>query len=332
MSDGPMKEPKTKIPKGLVRWLDGAKKRGGRAVRRAGVLLKNRNVKSWWENTNAIRWGFIVFALFLVAGLTAQMVGLFFKPLHKPIPKKPMAMQTQLPADDFDTIQKRNMFNVEGKIPDPFDQGLLDCMSQAKPSTQKLQLLGSIVMSDDRFSVALLQDEGSGTKYGVKKDELFSDGRYQAMKIERKKLCFQVKATQDFEFVEIPEEGGGMGPSLQYSGGGWVVPKSETSFEVPRSALNEKLSNLNEILQTARAVPYTEGSRQKGFFIQSMEDNSPFKDLGVRTGDIITNVNGVPMDNPGRGLEVFQKFKDMGKIEMDVTRGGKKVTLTFNIN
>lgn len=319
-----MKEPKTKIPKQLVRWIEGAKKRGGVAVRRAGTLT---------ENPKVLNWGFVTFVLFLAAGLAAQMVGLFFKPVHKPIPKKPMAQNQTMPTDDFDAIQRRNMFNVEGKIPDPFDQGLLDCMSQAKPSSQKLQLMGTIVMTDDKFSVALLQDEGGAQKFGVKKDELFGDGKYQALKIERKRFCFQVKATQDFEFVEIADEGGLGGPALSMGGGsGWVTPTSETSFDVPRTMLNEKLSNLNEILQTARAVPYQEGSRFKGFFIQSMEENSPFKDLGVRTGDIITGVNGTPMDNPGRGLEVFQKFKDAGQIEMDVLRGGRKVTLSFKIN
>lgn len=205
-------------------------------------------------------------------------------------------------------------------------------MSQAKPTTQRFLILGTIVMSDEKFSVALLQEEG-GQKFGVKKDEVFSDGKFQAMKIDRKRLCFQVKSTQDFEFIEIPDDSGnlGGGPTLQMSSS-WVTPISETEFSVPRAALNEKISNLNDILQTARAVPYMEGNRFRGFLIQTIDDNSPFKELGVRTGDILTNVNDIPLDNPGRGLEAYQKLRDSSRVNLEVIRNGRKVNLNFNIN
>ena len=65
------------------------------------------------------------------------------------------------------------MFNVEGTIPEPFDHGQMDCFAQARQTTQPMQLLGTIVMNDDKYSVALIQDEGGKDKIAVKKDDVF---------------------------------------------------------------------------------------------------------------------------------------------------------------
>ena len=170
------------------------------------------DLKNVSQYSTGIQWGLVVLALFLLASLTSSLIGLWLKPSYAPITSRPPlpSVANQPPVEDYDAILRRNMFNVEGKIPEPFDQGQLDCMSQAKLSSTRVSLMGTIVMNDERHSVALIQDEGSN-RLAVKKDDIFGDGKFQALKVDRKKLCFQVKATQDFEFIEIPEEN--LGPS-----------------------------------------------------------------------------------------------------------------------
>jgi general secretion pathway protein C len=226
------------------------------------------------------------------------------------------------------------MFNVEGKIPDPFDQGMLDCFSQARPSTQRIQLLGTIVMNDENFSVALLQEDGNPTKIGVKKDDVFFDGKFQALKIERKRFCFQVRSSQDFEYIDIPDNDLA-GPSLttNLSASEGITPVSENQFLVDQNFLEKNLLNLNEILQTARAVPYLEPGtgKFKGFLVQSIENTSPFAKLGVKQGDILTGVNDVVFDNAGKSLEAFQKFRNSPKISLEIIRGGQKTTKVYDV-
>ncbi len=291
-------------------------------------------LKTIGEHSGAIRWTLAVVALFLAAELSSRIIGLFIRPTYPTALRRAMpSAQPVYPADDYDAILRRNMFNVEGKIPPPFDQGLLDCMSQAKPSTQRLQLQGTIVMNDEKLSVALIQEEGNPLKIGVKKDETFFD-KFVAMKVERKKFCFQVKSTQEFEYVEIPDDSSGLGGSPSLSGGGdGIQPVSENSFAIKKNFLSEKLGNLNEILQTARAVPNIEPGtgKFKGFLIQSIESNSPFAQLGLRQGDVLTDVNDINLDNPGKGLEAFQKLKDSPQVTLVIIRGGQKTTLNYEV-
>lgn len=281
-----------------------------------------------------------VIGLFLLASMIGGIIGLFLRPTPVQLPQRlgqvSGVTESAGPATDFESILKRNMFNVEGKIPEPFDQGMLDCMSQAKKSGARLKLLGTIVMTDEQYSVALLEEEGGSEKYGVRKGETFNKGEFEAMKVDRKRLCFQVKASQEFEYVEIPEEGpalsGGsqMGIASPMSG---VTAVSETEYNIKPSVLEQAMGNLPQILQTARAVPYIEKETGKfrGFLVQSIEPDSPFAALGVKQGDVLTGVNDIVLDNPGKGLEAFQRLRDAKEVKLDVIRNGSKKTMSYSL-
>ena len=238
---------------------------------------------------------------------------------------------------NFSSIEDRNIFNVEGTIPEPFETGLLDCLSQARASSQPIELLGTIVMSAPEHSTALVSLRSNPEKIAVKKDDWFFDGRYLALEIARKKICFQVRATQELEFIEIPEEGGAIGISNPSMGAarssGGINAVSDSQFEVSKSFLETKLLNLNKILQTARAVPYIEpGTNQfQGFLVQSIDPDSPFAELGIRQGDVLKQVNDITLDNAGKGLEAFQQLRNSGDIKLKIVRSGREQTLEYSL-
>jgi general secretion pathway protein C len=345
-------------PSRLGKWLENAKARGasvlkGKKLGNLGSKLSKRlpdkfkkfdfdlkevNLKNVSEYSTWIRWGLVVLGVFLLAQITAGIIGLNLKPTFPKPPPRVAARPTNAPqVQDFGGIERRNIFNVEGTIPEPIEAGQLDCMSQARPTSQPIELLGTIVMSDERFSVALINQSGNQLRLGVKKDDLFGDGKYQAMKVDRKRLCFQVRATQEMEYVEIPEEKGGMAVSQASFVGGasgtGIKPVSETQYEVKRTFLDEKLGNLTNILQTARAVPYTDPGtgKFKGFLIQSIDSDSPFAELGLRQGDVLTGVNNIVLDNPGKGLEAFQALRGSDAINLKIIRGGRDSSLQYSV-
>lgn len=326
----------------------GAWPKVARKFRVAGTRLRRRfqrnlrqidlgkiELKTITEHSSAIRWVLILVGVYLGAEVASQIIGLFIRPTYMPLPKRVVTAPpfTRI-SEDYEAVLKRNMFNVEGEIPNPFDQGLLDCLSQAKLSTQRLTLLGTIVMNEDRFSVALLQEEGNVTKIAVRKDDFFFD-RYVALKVDRKKLCFQVRSTQELEYIEIPEENLGLlgGTSLSSSGSsGGISVLSETEREISRQTLDAKLANLNEVLQTAKAVPHTDPvTGKRGFLIQSIDVGSIFAELGFQRGDFMSRVNEIELDNPGKGLEAFQKLRSANRVAIEITRNGQNMTLNYSV-
>lgn len=342
---------RSKVPTRLLNWMRGSRDKGAAFLRssrskwanrgtgsgpRKEFDFRNLQLKNVSEYAGWIRWTLAVLAIFLLSEAVCRTLGLFIRPSPLPAPnrRQEVAQQSQMDQKDYDAILRRNMFNVEGKIPDPLEQGQMDCMSQARPSTQRVSLLGTLVMGDERLSVALIQEEGNPNKIGVKKDEVFFDGKFQAIKVERKRLCFQVRANQEFEYIEIPEQPGALaGPALDSRAVDGITPVSDTEYVVKQGFLEKNLLNLNEILQTARAIPYVEPGTGKfrGFLVQSIDPSSLFSQLGVRQGDILTGVNDIVLDNAGKGLEAFQKLRNSNKISLEVIRSGQKTTMNYDV-
>jgi type II secretion system protein C len=295
---------------------------------------KKIQLESVSEHQNKFRWGLILLSVLLASALASRITGLLLKPTYTPIPPKPVNFAKPVAQlEDLSVIEQRNIFDNENKIPDPFDQGMLDCWSQARPSSARLNLLGTIVMNDESLSVALVEDQGGGRKLAVKKDEVFFDGKYQALKVDRKKFCFQVKSTQEFEYIQIPEEGGFVGAGLAMGGGPreGISVVGENQFQIQQNFLESQLNDLSNVLQTAKAVPAIEGGKMKGFLIQSIDEDSVFATLGLGAGDVLSQVNGIVLDNAGKGLEAFTALKGSKKIELTITRGGKEQTLSYEV-
>ena len=345
-----------KDPKLLRRWIERSKKKGssllrkerwtkmGDVLRRAPARFQGRSLRDLKiENVPLYeRWfrlALLVVAVFVLSEITGRVIAIFIRPIPMEVPQKPVAEPTprNKSTESFDTILSRNIFNVEGTIPDPLDQGRMDCFSQAKPTSQRLSLLGTIVMTDEQFSVALVQEDGNSVKYAVKKDDLFGDSKFQALKVDRKRLCFQVKETSDFEFVEIPDDSTRLGFSAQVVGGArsdGITPVGENQYAVNKQFLDKQLLNLTEILQTAKAVPYIDPSSGKfrGFLVQTIDPSSPFMALGVRQGDILTGVNEIVLDNAGKGLEAFQRLRNSSEVNLKVIRGGQEQSINYKVN
>ena len=333
-----------KEPKLLKKWLEKA--RAPRGSKSPGKPFRGKKFSELTaEDVSGydrwVRIGVFILSVYILSEITSQIIRVFIPPVAMDVPQtraSKAASRSKKPVEEFDVILSRNVFNVEGTIPDPLDQGRQDCFSQAKASAQRLSLLGTIVMNDEQFSVALIEESGNPVRLAVKKDDLFFDAKYQAMKVERKRFCFQVKATQDFEYVEIPDDSGRLGlsgTSLVSGAGGvdGIVQKAEGEYTVKRDFLEKQLLNLTDILQTARAVPYIDPQtgRFRGFLVQSMDPNSPFRQLGVNTGDVVTAVGDIVLDNAGKGLEAFQRLRNSAQVNLRVLRGGQEQSLNYDI-
>lgn len=186
-------------------------------------------------------------------------------------------------------------------------------------------------MTNEDLSVALLEEDGRPNKFAVKKDELFSDGKYQALKVDRKRFCFQVKASQDLEYIAIPE---GNDTQVGFKEGratDGINKIGEFNYAVKQNYLEQQLKDINNVLQTAKAVPFSMNNKMKGFLIQNIEPDSPFASLGLAQGDVLISANDVIFDNIGKGVLAFQVLRNARRIDLKVLRGGQEIPLSYEV-
>jgi hypothetical protein len=59
--------------------------------------------------------------------------------------------------------------------------------------------------------------------------------------------------------------------------------------------------------------------------------NTAFAQLGLRAGDLVLAVNGTPLDDSGRALEVLQTLSSAGSATVTVSRNGQTQELNLNL-
>lgn len=103
-------------------------------------------------------------------------------------------------------------------------------------------------------------------------------------------------------------------------------------YSIDKNALDSVLSNPNALQDQAPSVaPYYKDGKAAGFRLNGVRSGSVFSSLGIRNGDVIQSVNGQLIDSPQRAMELYQRLRQTGSIELIVERGGRPTTLNYNV-
>ena len=82
------------------------------------------------------------------------------------------------------------------------------------------------------------------------------------------------------------------------------------------------------LLDLIGAVPVLEGERFIGYRVIQAEDPAFLESLGLKPGDILTAVNGVPLNTPDYGAQVLEALSGTGKLTFTVRRGSEILVLS----
>jgi general secretion pathway protein C len=80
-----------------------------------------------------------------------------------------------------------------------------------------------------------------------------------------------------------------------------------------------------------RPQPVFAQGKQKGYRVYPGRNRQAFTRLGLRPGDLVTAINGTPLDDPSRGQEIFRTLGSSSEAHITVMRSGQQQDLTLNI-
>lgn len=89
-------------------------------------------------------------------------------------------------------------------------------------------------------------------------------------------------------------------------------------------------SNPTAIAEMLRAQPVFSGGTQKGYRVYPGRDRQQFAKLGLQPGDLITSVNGTPLDDPARSNEILNTLNSSSAVTVTVERSGSTKQLTLD--
>ncbi len=96
-----------------------------------------------------------------------------------------------------------------------------------------------------------------------------------------------------------------------------------------RDALSDNAAMLTEVI---RPSPHMEGGQMTGFRLAPGRNRDAFNALGLQPGDIMTEVNGLVMNDPRAAAQVFSALSETNVANVTIVRDGAPQVMTIDLS
>jgi general secretion pathway protein C len=250
-------------------------------------------------------------------------------------------------ADSNGIIVERNYFgSAMAKPVETVEHGLELDEARAKKlleeeglgveSSLRASLVGTIVAEPTEWSMAMITDlTNSETGIYRLSDRLMEEATILVILTD--KVVLDHHGTR--EYLMLQQKAGAKLPGVAAApprpaaaeAGEGIRKVDESTYAIDRGEIDKTLSDLNSIAMQARIVPSFKNGEANGFKLFAIRPGSLYSKIGIQNGDIIHKINGYAMTSPDKALEVYQKLKAARSIEVELTRRGQTVKMTYNI-
>jgi|GEM_PF-2203623 len=218
----------------------------------------------------------------------------------------------------------------------------------------QINLAGTMVSPDEAWSVAILHDPTKKkTVFARVGDKILSQAEVTSISRNRVMLvrdgqieCLRpesVRQAAKDRPKPKPRRVGGAQANTSSSGkvdtsdlnklaDEAVKNRGNNQYEIQKDALDAVLRDQQKLREQAPTVaPFYRDGKPAGFRLNGVRSDSIFSSLGIRNGDVITSVNGQTIDSPQRAMQLYEGLSQRGTIKMIIERGGRPVTITYDI-
>lgn len=247
-------------------------------------------------------------------------------------------------AVDIDRLKGWHLFGAAGEtgaeITDrPVPQAQADeregIEKGARETRLDLRLVGVVAASEDGLGHAIIEYRNKQDIYAVE-DKLPLPGQVTLAKVmtqqvvldnggtyELLKLFDDDDLSSQLPATAVPERAAGESPAQRRDAVG--VRRLARDY---RDRLYQDPQSLAEVV---RVSAVREGDRLLGYRISPGSDREQFHQLGLRAGDLVTSINGIPLDDPANTVRLYQAMRSAEEAVFELTRDGQSLSLTVSL-
>jgi len=86
-----------------------------------------------------------------------------------------------------------------------------------------------------------------------------------------------------------------------------------------------------DVMRDFSATPVMEEGKLVGFRLEALRNPEIMAQWGIDPGDVITAVNGLPLNSQGRIMVLYDKLKKQKEFELTLINGGNRRTVTVDL-
>lgn len=239
---------------------------------------------------------------------------------------KPAPKVTSLPLSAYELILQRNIFDSRGPATGSLQAATLAESAEATARSTNLVLLGTMVAGTQSSALLSIEQE---TALLHLDEELPGGGRIK--QIDRKRILISWPDGSEQELL-VMDEAPAISATPKVNGGQGIRAAGENRWLISRNEIEKARADLNQLLKSARLEPKIVQGVTQGFLVRSVRSKSLLAQLGIKRGDLIKEVNGVPLDSPEKALQVFQQLREAKKVSVNLLRKGQPLTYNYEVD
>jgi general secretion pathway protein C len=262
----------------------------------------------------------LVFGALILLQLLQIGYSLLSKPLKTPQPALPAAMpRSQRSGVDIQTVVAAHLFGVA--VADPSTQD----PENAPQSSANLLLAGTIATQDPKRGVAIISDGGGPSKvYSV--GERIGGASLHSVYLDHV-ILDRGGALETLLLPRLLPPSSRAASARRVPGGD---PRTVAAVDNIRRMVQQDPSILDQVMRTVASYDNAAG-KLRGFRAYPGRNRAIFAKLGLKAGDLVTAINGTPLDDPQRSQDVFNTIQTSDHVTVTVERGGQRQDITLNI-
>ena len=212
----------------------------------------------------------------------------------------------------------------------------------AKETRLALVLTGIVASTDDGLGSAVIKGGNREQVYAVG-DQLPVSGKVTLAKVTPRQVVIDNAGT--YELIKL------------YEGPGLVVPTRAAAASRPDPATRTGPQSLEDgavadaeararmagryrqqlydapetLTQIVSIAPVRDGGSVIGYRVMPGADHAAFEATGFKSGDVVTGVNGLALNDASNTLKLYQLMKDADQATFELDRNGESVTLSVDL-
>ncbi|UFN69732.1 type II secretion system protein GspC [Vibrio alginolyticus] len=230
-------------------------------------------------------------------------------------------------AIDFNALQNANLF---GKFTEQKPAVVEQPVVKDAPKTRlNLTLVGAVASSDANTSLAVIANRGKQATYGLGEEIEGTRATLKAVLVDRVIIDNQGRdetlMMQGIEYKKLSE-------SPQ-------IARAQSQRAEAASDVGEKLEQIREeIAKDPQSVfkyitisPVKRDGGIVGYRVSPGRDAALFNDVGLETGDIAVQLNGIDLSDPSSSVQLMQVMSDPQELNLTVERDGQQYDIYIQL-
>jgi general secretion pathway protein C len=230
------------------------------------------------------------------------------------------------PFADYAVISRRNLFGTR----EPSDrQRISSDIEKLRQTRLKLKLRGTISGTEKSARAVIEEASGKG-QYLVRVGDTVQDA--VVLMILKGKIVLQVGGRE--ELLEMDEWTSGPSSMTTVSTGSGApsqVDDRQQVISVKRSQIDDAIKDINQLMKQVRIIPNFNQGKPDGLMISGIPQESFFTQIGLRSGDILSGVDGKAIESVDDALKLYTGMKSASRLKVQIKRGGREEVLDYAI-